>query len=131
PQPRDAERDDDQEYQAEEPELSAREGVTDPDAEVPAEQLRLLDAVAERLDRMDAEHAGVAEPDRLDAGRQGQRDDAQRQGAQSQGRQSGHHPDERGRERGDERGERERNTPTEGQVADHERPDARERELGE
>ena len=51
PQLRDAERDDDQHDEAHEPELPPWEFGTTADAEVPAEQLRRLHVVAERLRR--------------------------------------------------------------------------------
>ena len=50
PQPRHTERDDDEQDQAEEAELPARERVAHTDAEIPAEELRLFHGVAERLD---------------------------------------------------------------------------------
>ena len=54
--------------------------IADTDPEVPSEQLGLLDAVAERLDRFDAEHPGVAEPDRFETERQRDGDQADQQG---------------------------------------------------
>ena len=111
-----ARRDDDADDQAHEPERQAWEVLAGTDAEVDAEDLGLPDGVAEGLDEV-----GVAEPDRFDAERQREGDDAERQPPQPQGGEPDEHAHDGRRRRREQRRDRERHAPVDRQVAQHER----------
>ena len=128
PQQGDAERDDDADDQAHEPELTGvGTSFPAPTPRSDAEHLRLPDGVAEETRSRSVLRNQIAS--RPNAERE--RDDAEGQAPQSQGGEPDHDTDDRRRGRGEERRDRERHAPVDREVAQHERPRAGEGELRE